>query len=636
MDICTPPASPKRGPYVAACALSEAVAEAVAEFDIVYFQDLANSAFTLARRKRFTDDFRPVLVTVLHGPGEWARAAARRYPISASDLEENYVERYAAEHSDWVVSPSRYMQTWLEQRGWRFRGDRVRTVGVPVVWNPPPVAAARTSPVRRILYLGRWDTASGSDTFSAALARIAGTHPEVTIISPRASEESVRGAPFRVKGRAGLKHEEWVRLLARHVGDSLCVFPPMADCAHFPYSLIEACMVGGLRLIASRTGGIPEILGEGGDRLFDPFPQPLAKALTAVFEGAGPAPAPVYDIASANRRWLNLHGEALDSRRPGRLFSVPSPAVDVCVACAREQAGFPRLVEALERQTGVEFTVTAVDTSPPGAQTAAVSNGIAERHQTSGWRFLTEPGLSAGAAWNRAAARGRAEFLLIADANDLPETNAIARMLECIRRTGDDCLVVGSRPLPGDGDREFLPLGPCLTAAILDPDILGSPMMLVRRSAFEASHGFRELPDAGREELQIRLGLAGYRLDVIPEFLAHAPASVPGSRSLLLETYEEALSRRGAPGAAKALLGMACEAESVTARMNDLPYRRRIDNASFRRLKYNHLEISRVDFRRRIYLLLRGCYRAALPLQTRYWLHDFVMGVLDRLRSVRA
>jgi hypothetical protein len=295
------------------------------------------------------------------------------------------------------------------------------------------------------------------------------------------------------------------------------------------------------------------------------------------------------------------------------------------------------LLEALERQADVEFTVTATDTSLPGAKSSAEFHKIAERHQTSGWSLLTEPGLCAGAAWNRAAARGHAEFLLMADADDLPESNAIARMLECMRRTGDDCLIVGSRRPLGERktEMEFLPLGPCLTAAIIDPDLLGSQMMLVRRSAFAACGGFRELAGAGRDELQIRLGLAGYRLDVIPEILVRAPATMPGARPLLLEAFEDALARKGAQGAAKALWGMACAHESVTLRMTDMRYRWYLESSNFRQLTYRDLENSPVALRRRIYLLLRGCYRA-LPLQTRYWLHDFAMGMLDRLRSARA
>lgn len=88
--------------------LSEKVTPLLAEFDIAYFQDWANTAFHAARLKRYGMARLPLLVTVLHGPSEWIRVGEQRYADVPQGLHLDYVERYAAQHSDFVIAPSQY------------------------------------------------------------------------------------------------------------------------------------------------------------------------------------------------------------------------------------------------------------------------------------------------------------------------------------------------------------------------------------------------------------------------------------------------------------------------------------------------------------------------------------------------
>ena len=48
-------------------------------------------------------------------------------------------------------------------------------------------------------------------------------------------------------------------------------------------------------------------------------------------------------------------------------------------------------------------------------------------------------------------------------------------------------------------------------------------MFIIRRSVFEEIGGFRELRDAGHEdwEFYVRLALAGFRIDILPELLQY-------------------------------------------------------------------------------------------------------------------
>jgi hypothetical protein len=82
--------------------------------------------------------------------------------------------------------------------------------------------------------------------------------------------------------------------------------------------------------------------------------------------------------------------------------------------------------------------------------------------------------------------------------------------------TGDDCLVPAmcafesdGSPLDASGQMALpvkywaMPLGPAATAALLQPDVLGGPRHVVRRSAFEALGGYREMYGVAREDWEL-------------------------------------------------------------------------------------------------------------------------------------
>jgi glycosyltransferase involved in cell wall biosynthesis len=92
-------------------------------------------------------------------------------------------------------------------------------------------------------------------------------------------------------------------------------------------ALVEA-MAAGLPIVASRAGGIPEVLDEGDAGLLvaPGDPEPLARALEAVLADPGLAArlghaarkrAPVYTLDEMLRRIRALYGELLD-REGGR------------------------------------------------------------------------------------------------------------------------------------------------------------------------------------------------------------------------------------------------------------------------------------------------------------------------------
>jgi GT2 family glycosyltransferase len=109
-----------------------------------------------------------------------------------------------------------------------------------------------------------------------------------------------------------------------------------------------------------------------------------------------------------------------------------------------------------------------------------------------------------------------------------------------------------------------MPLGPNLIGGLIDPIVFGPPMIIIRRTVFNAIGGYREVRGAAHEdwELQVRLLLAGYRTDVIPEFLLYFRRLHDGlaltsddfaAKRRLIDTYDAEFARLGLHGAANTM-----------------------------------------------------------------------------------
>jgi glycosyltransferase involved in cell wall biosynthesis len=259
--------------------------------------------------------------------------------------------------------------------------------------------------------------------------------------------------------------------------------------------------------------------------------------------------------------------------------------VDVCITYYNKEGYFPRLLEALERQTAQEFGVIAVDDGSTSPEARATFEAMAEQYAPRGWTFFRQPNAWVDAARNRAAERSSADYLFFIDADDLPAPNAIARLVEAATLSGCDCLSTYACAFAGDDTGEvrgrYTPLGPDIVTGLVDPVIFGLSMILIRRKVFEELGGYREVRGAAHEdwELQLRLVLGGYRTDVLPEYLLFYRRVEDGlattgddfaAKRRLLETYEAHLAKSGFHGAATVMhaLQRRCQELESVVRQN--------------------------------------------------------------------
>lgn len=660
IELQAPPPSKARWPEVPAMRVAELAAPVLKGFDVVYFQDWGNTAFHLVRERRYSRDPGPVCVTVLHGPSEWELSSNHKYPQLPGDLHLAYQERYAARHSDLVVSPSRYLVEHLTEIGWTFPGE-VEVLGLPM---PEPAKGDPAPPVgeaslRRIVYFGKVAERQGIRNFVKALERLApglSSRPEVILLGDVQPEDTpllesavrdLRRSGYVVSHQASLENEAALAFLAQSAAETLCVVPAPAD--SFPYSVVEASLIPGLNLIFTHGGGVPEILGCPAAQSSGPHPQDLAAKISERLRQPLAASELVqYDCAAANQRWLAFHARAArmaaerKTSAPMAIKAAARPTVDVCVTYYQKPAYLGQLVDALERQTEADFHVIAVNDGSPDDHSNQVFEEYAAKTRARGWDFFRQENAFVDAARNSAARRGTSELILFVDADDVPAHHAVARLREAITRSGDDALIPAMYLFASD-DSPFdaagkvripafatcIPLGIDLVGGLLNPSVFGGSMFMVRRSVFEHMQGFRELRGAGSEdwEFYVRMVLAGYKVDVLPELLQYyrqveesLARTLPGEASMrrLLDAYEDTLKPLGLQGAALALSGLhraSKRLERDLAKVSVKVNSPRARNSFFSRAT-ERFETETGGVER-----LRTWYRAHVSMETRLMLH---------------
>jgi glycosyltransferase involved in cell wall biosynthesis len=668
----------ERGPFIAEQILSEQVYPHIVDADVVYFADWGHAGFHLLRRRRLCGARKPVCATVAHGGSEWIRQGSDVFPNCESEYHRIYIERYALAHSDYLISPSRYMIDWLQSVGCRLPpAERQRVVGLPVVVDanlsrePPPATVA--SVFRRIIFFnGRIERRKGIDLFSAGLEQaharggLDGLEEVVLVAASVIEREDIlqgllarlRSIVPRVRVLCDLDSFAAQDVLRQKASDSLVVIPSLLD--NYPYAVIEATLIPGITLLCSEVGGIPEIVGESSPCLFRPTPLGLATRLIEAWSRGPQSHGSRYDLEQANRAWLDLHDELVSRSRGAEPASPPAqrPRVDVCVPFFNAGRFLPQLLESLSRQSYPSLMVIVVDDGSSDPHSIQVFDDLQRRYPA--WTFHRQENRFVDAARNRASTLGDGELLLFVDPDEVLAPEAVARLVDAIEHSGDDvitcnALLFASLEPPyvwstGERtariERHLTPLGPSLVSGILNGQVYGTVFILVRRCAFEAVGGYTCQPGVGHEdwELMARFALRGLRIDVLPDDLLYVRAHGGGlstqldlveCRRRLLHPYEQALAPLGLQGLAQLTRGL--QDQNVTLKQQ---LRRLERRAELRRRPYRIV----ADLQHDLDLdlpgltpldLLRYAYRRLVPLQTRLRLHQRVVSAWRRLRGGR-
>ncbi len=524
--------------------------------DVVYFQDRGANGFLAARRKRYQHGKTPTLVTVLHGGTDWLRDANQQMPLSGyTDLTIAYAEQYAAEHSDFVVSPTQHMLDWVAHHGWTL-GESTHVAGYPLL---PDESSSRTqatpSARKRLVYLGALETRLGIEVFVECLLQLHGANPaqltqleEVVLLGEpgdnRYGDLSDIAAALRpldtpVHIMADTSYEDALAYLRQNAAGTLVVMP--ATSGNMPYTALDVLCVPELACIISENSGTDEVLGGDANALTtSPHVKPLRRKLEAWLLGET-LPTPDYDVAHYNEKWLQFHAmaaqHAASSNRPA-----PAPIpdgeilVNVCVPYYNLPKFLPQTLHSLAIQTCPNFNVIVVNDGSTNDEANRVFGAMREQYAPRGWQFHEKENGGVGQTRNIAVAQGDAPYILFVDADNVAAPNMVERFLGAMLATDDDCLTcymyafAGEDPPYDDQNGEMVnlsppvyihtPLGNSGAAGMLE-NPFGDANMIMKRSVFEAVGGFREDHYVSFEdrELLTLVSLAGYKIDVVPEYL---------------------------------------------------------------------------------------------------------------------
>jgi glycosyltransferase involved in cell wall biosynthesis len=449
-----------------------------------------------------------------HGPGRVLAEFAQKVPDTVPRFGEEVTERASLELADAVVSPSAWLLGWMRAHGWPVpdSANVSQYLRQAVALDEAPTRAPTGHPVRRLTFFGQIREGKGVRIFLAALDAV---EPrlldgvELVFLgseSARWTEERVR-ASISAAVRERLAAIDVVSSLEREAAleelrrpGTLAVMPSLLD--NSPNTVSE-CIDHGIPFLATRTGGIPELVADADhDRvLCSPTVVGLAAALTRAltarpdFAPARPAREPTASLAA----WLELVESV-----------APSP---------REQA---------PRPIGVALVAT-------GRESQARARRLAERTQT------VELDVVAAVSRRAGLERTAADWVVFLDDDDDPDDSLVDTLVRAQVSSGADAVTTAVRPADDPGGVQLFlgsPGGLGLTANHYG--VLG----LVRRSLLEA-----EPPPDGAVDpdwpLFARLAVAGARILSIPEALStHAgrpgrAGDVPGEGLAVLRAFEE-------------------------------------------------------------------------------------------------
>jgi glycosyltransferase involved in cell wall biosynthesis/GT2 family glycosyltransferase len=510
-------------------------------YSVVHFQDWHANGFWSIKAKRLGLAFDQTTLTVTtHSPTKWQDDGMQWFgpePIGTAQLV--WVEYYAIEHCDVLLSPTRYMLGWLSEQG----------VHLPeaVIVTPNPYTENtrenRTFDVDNdnLIFFGRLETRKGVHVFAEALRRLqrdGGPLPRtvsflgtpVTVNGRPAAEymDALRGdlAPVEVRVISDLDHRGALEYIEQSRG--LVVIPSLVD--NCPYVVIES-IENRIPFLAARTGGIPNMVDPRVT--FEPTPAALAERIAARHRIDHADMHHPYSVREAAGIWRDLHreGRPLSGRDRGSPQASSdfghSPRVSICIPFFENERYLATLMGVLANQSYPDIEIVVVnDGSGPDA--SLEFDRVAAERREPRFHFLTTENRGPGAARNAAAGAATGDLLLFLDADELPKgRDCVASLVRALRRSGADCLtcpydIVSAdrlRPTEEDVTSTYRPWGACLEAGFFE-NVLGGAAMILPRSVFARLGGFpTKRASWEAHEFLLRLCLKRFRLETFPESL---------------------------------------------------------------------------------------------------------------------
>jgi O-antigen biosynthesis protein len=515
-------------------------------FDIIEFSAWRALGFRAAQAKRAGIAFTDVRLAVkLHSTTEWERRGNLQSRRSPWELQVEHCERYAFEHADLQLSPSRHMIADTRDQGWAIRSDAVVAHPLP---EGRDSARPRATDIQELVFAGRLEPRKGLGLVLDALDGLSGNLPilflgrDCDADGRNASDviaERMAGRPHRIE--TGLDHDATIAEVA--ADGRLAVLAPQSD----SLVTVAECIAAEIPFLAPDIGGTAEVIDhvEGRTRwLFEP----TAKGLVAALERRLVSPADEErELRSAAAAACDADGRndlteatyrallARSATRPERRPSIPADAtVTVAVTHYNHPDYLPAALASIANQTRAPDEVIVID---DGSSQEAARRVFAEQEAMyPGWTFLRQHNEGPGAARNVCLTRSGSTYFLPFDSDNIADPALLETLLIAALVDGRDaasCHMLGfveEDDIPaGRFAFRFAPTGGPRLLTLLE-NVFGDTCGLFRSEALRAVGGFETERWSPHEdwETYTKLAFAGFRVDVVPRVLFFYRAEVGG------------------------------------------------------------------------------------------------------------
>lgn len=516
-------------------------------FDIIEFSAWRALGFRAAQAKRAGIAFKDVRLAVkLHSTTEWERRRNLQSRRSPWELHVEHCERYAFEHADVQLSPSRHMIAAARDQGWAVRADAVLAHPFPAGHHTAP---PRATDIRELVFAGRLEPRKGLGLVLDAIDGLSGNLP-VLFLGRDCDDadgrnardviaERMAGRPHRIE--AGLDRDATI---AEVVQDGrLAVLTPQTE----SLVTVAECVAGEISFLAADVGGTAELIDHDEGRARWLF-EPTAKGLVAALERRLVSPADeerelrcaAAAACDADARNDLIEGtyRALLARSAappeGRASVHADATVTVAVTHYNHADYLPAALASLANQTRAPDEVVVID---DGSSQEVARRVFAEQEAMyPEWTFLRQPNGGPGAARNVCLARSSSTYFLPFDSDNIADPALVETLLIAAITDGRDaatCHMLGfveEDDIPaGRFAFRFAPTGGPRLLTLLE-NVFGDTCGLFRSEALRTVGGFETERWSPYEdwETYTKLAFAGFRVDVVPRVLFFYRTQVGG------------------------------------------------------------------------------------------------------------
>jgi O-antigen biosynthesis protein len=507
-------------------------------FDIVHFPEWMGLGYFSLQAKRTGLAFsNTTFVVGTHSPSLWHALYNQDNAVDVTLLERDFMERRCVELADIVISPSKYLLDWMRAQGWQLPKNSY--VEPNLLGESLDVTHARPSiSVNELVFFGRLEKRKGLDLFCNALLLL-----QARVHKP--FQVTFLGKQTRIEGQDSLTYIKALSLpwtFSWQVIDDkerdaaiaylaqpgrLAVMPSLME--NSPYTVLE-CLMAGMPFLASRVGGIPELIAQDDieEACFPLRASALADRLARALTVGQKAARASFSPAACRARWVSWHEHAALREKPEDEPLSKIPKVTVCLVHHERPLLLRQAIASLRSQNYSNFEVVLVDDGSQSAAATETLTRLEPEFRELGWKIIRQDNLYLGAARNTAARAAQGDYILFMDDDNVAMPHEIATFIRAAERTNADILTCflttfhGLKAPKRDGslDQIWAPIGDAPVVGVFR-NCFGDANALIKRSAFEALGGFTEDYGVGHEDWEFfaRASLAGFRLEVVPESL---------------------------------------------------------------------------------------------------------------------